>query len=135
MDFLVTHPQICSYARLKPVLDAILVGLNAERSSVDYGSGQQDLPITNYGEHVGSILSKILLKSYTTCRVIQQIRREITGTGSGWQHWDHLARHFGVFYTKSGKRRRRIDIVVSSHLAAGCPGPLALLTRFGRRTA
>ena len=45
--------------------------------------------------------------------VIQQIRREITGTGCGWQHWDHLARHFGVFYTKAGKRRRRIDIVVS----------------------
>ena len=41
-----------------PVLDAILVGLNAERSSVDYGSGQQDLPITNYGEHVGSTLAK-----------------------------------------------------------------------------
>ena len=127
MDFLVTHPQICSYARLKPVLDAILVGLNAERTSVDYGSGQQDLPITNYGEHVGSTLARNTPEELYNVPVIQQIRREITGTGSGWQHWDHLARHFGVFYTKSGKRRRRIDIVVSSHLE----WPFALLSWTG----
>ncbi|CAH0367537.1 unnamed protein product [Pelagomonas calceolata] len=127
MDFLVTHPQICSYARLKPVLDAILVGLNAERSSVDYGSGQQDLPITNYGEHVGSVLAQNTPEELYNVPVIQQIRREITGTGSGWQHWDHLARHFGVFHTKAGKRRRRIDIVVSSHLE----WPFALLSWTG----
>ena len=98
MDFLVTHPQICSYARLKPVLDAILVGLNAERTSVDYGSGQQDLPITNYGEHVGSVLAKNTPEELFNVPVIQQIRREITGTGSGWQHWDHVRalRHKGV---------------------------------------
>lgn len=87
MDFLVTHLQICSYSRLQPVLDAILVGLNAERTAVDYGSGQQDLPVTEgLGAHVGSVLSKSTAEELANVPVIQQIRREITGTGSGWQH-------------------------------------------------
>ena len=46
--------------------------------------------------------------------------------GASWQHWDHLARHFGVFRTPAG-RRRRIDVIVAAHLE----WPFALLSWTG----
>ena len=136
-DLLITHPAICSYARIREVLDRLKSTL-AARGRLEgsregglegdrFGDGMRGLPrAAALEEHVGSVLSDNEPEDLARVPVFRQIRNEIAGRGSGWQHWDHLARHFGVFRGTSG-RWRRVDLIVSAHLE----WPFALLSWTG----
>ena len=136
-DLLITHPAICSYARIREVLDRLKRTL-AARGRLEgsregglegdrFGDGTRGLPrAAALEEHVGSVLSDNAPEDLARVPVFRQIRDEIAGRGSGWQHWDHLARHFGVFRGTSG-RWRRVDLIVAAHLE----WPFALLSWTG----
>ena len=136
-DLLITHPAICSYARIREVLDRLKSTL-AARGRLEgsregglegdrFGDGMRGLPrAAALEEHVGSVLSDNEPEDLARVPVFRQIRNEIAGRGSGWQHWDHLARHFGVFRGTSG-RWRRVDLIVAAHLE----WPFALLSWTG----
>ena len=69
-------------------------------------------------EHVGA---GGCYEGYSECQHIKDIKAEVTGTCSGFQHWDKLNRCFGVWRSREaerggdgrGVRLRRIDIVIT----------------------
>ena len=124
---------MCSYARTGDVMRRLVSFLEGEGSleamegPLAYASGDRDLPrSTGVGADVGSTLAENTPAELARAPVFVKLRSVMAETNSGKQHWDYLARHFGVFVTAAG-RRRRVDVVVAAHLE----WPFALLSWTG----
>lgn len=111
---------------LNHLLDFLVADGHLERDdATNYASGAS---YTDAGldPDTGSVLSSNTPDRLRAVPVLKRLREEIVDRKSGWHHWDHLERHFGVFKTRAG-RRRRVDIIVTTHLE----WPFALLSWTG----